>query len=123
MNDSLISSSMRRGRIRSRLFGAVIGGEFSRLFTDLEIYPKTRVKATAGPVCKSFIGRSLDGVGLSRSHTENLPRINAGNKLTAGAGDSRSPSGDRWPPRRSFPRRLQLLLRVLARAFQRAHAG
>src|SRR5687768_14862184 len=25
MNDSLISSSMRRGRIRSRLFGAVIG--------------------------------------------------------------------------------------------------
>src|ERR1043166_4435968 len=65
MNDSLISSSIKRGRIRSRLLGAVMGsaGAFGDCVGDLERYPKTPRKSTRQLWAKLFIYK-----GLSASH-------------------------------------------------------
>src|SRR5688572_12608714 len=69
MNDSLISSSMRRGRMRSRLFGAVMTRLHSAArkhekgedFADGGIYPNGGRKAILQVDCKSFSRNHLPG--------------------------------------------------------------
>src|SRR5215217_3429645 len=67
MNDSLISSSIRRGRMRSRLFGAVMTRLYSAArkhekcgdFADTEIYPNGGRKAMLRADCKLFTWNHL----------------------------------------------------------------
>src|SRR3982751_4796293 len=67
MNDSLISSSIRRGRMRSRLFGAVMtrlhsAGYTARILGDfprLGIYPNGERKAMALDARKLLIHNDL----------------------------------------------------------------
>src|SRR5689334_8645382 len=78
MNDSLISSSISRGRMRSRLFGAVIangvreGGIDCRMerparrsdgfWGDVESYPNTQRKSTHVPSHNPFTDNELPNV-------------------------------------------------------------
>src|SRR5215213_2903590 len=69
MNDSRISSSIRRGRMRSRLFGAVMTRlhsaarkhEKSGGFADHEIYPNGERKAMVLCAWKSLGHNDLQG--------------------------------------------------------------